>query len=115
MFSPNLMGKIKKVTGRDIHGRQSLSDPISCPFGPVSLKLGSGKTSVRADSSASRGAADQIAIERGSILIPRYIPANISDIFAFGENEYEITAIHPRYSVDGMLDHYECDLETFLG
>lgn len=114
MFSPNLMGSIQRLQSRDIHGRHVLSDPVKCPFGPVSLNIGAVKTSVRADSSASRGSANQISVEAGSILISKNVGPKMNDIFTFSGVNFEITSVHERYSVDGFLDHYQCDLETYV-
>ena len=115
MFCPNLIGSIKDKVGRDVHGRHILGGSRPCPFGPVSLNIGAIKTSVRADSSASRGSADQIAVERGVILIPHYIEVDRGDIFSFQDVDFEIVAIHTRFAVDGFLDHFQCELEVHLG
>lgn len=115
MFTPNLMGTIQSRIGRDIHGRHKLGPEKPCPFGPVNLSIGALKTSVRADSSASRGSADETAVERGKILIPAFVSVSIGDIFIFSGVKFEIITAHQRFSVTGSFDHYECDLESYLG
>lgn len=115
MFLPNLVGTIRGVIGRDIHGRHELGPETPCPFGSVSLKTGAKKTTVRADSSASRGAANETAVERGRILIPASITVKNGDIFSFQGQRYEVVAAHSRFAVTGAFDHWEVDLETFLG
>lgn len=115
MFTPNLLGEIKGKTGRDLHGRHVLGPSSPCPFAPINLNIGAIRTSVRADSSASRGSADQQAAEKASILIGYAIKVSIGDIFSFNSIDYEITAVHPRYAVDGFYDHSECEMELHLG
>lgn len=114
MFIANLTGSLQKITGRDVHGRHELSPSMPCPFSPVSLANASTKTTVRADSSASRGSSDERVTERGKVLIPTFISVSNNDIFTFQGIKYEIVMVHQRYSTGGRLDHFECDLETFL-
>ncbi len=115
MFSPNLTGTLQKMTGRDIHGRHQLGPSLPCPFGAISLKVSAKTTTVRADSSASRGSASETVTERGRILVPAFISVQNGDIFTYQGNKYEIVSLHQRYSVTGALDHWECDLESFVG
>jgi hypothetical protein len=115
MFTANLKGTLQRNIGRDIHGRHTLGPSIPCPFGPVNLEIGAAKTSARADSSASRGSADQTSVGRGKILIPPFMTVANNDVFTFKGVKYEIVSAHPRYSTSGHLDHYECDLESLVG
>jgi hypothetical protein len=115
MFTPNLKGTLEKVVGRDIHGRPTLGAAIPCPFGSISLKVSAQETTVRADSSASRGNADEMVTERGRILIPAFIKPSQGDIFTFNGMRYKIASLHDRYSIGGKLDHWECDLESYVG
>lgn len=111
MFRPNQIGRLYRLTGRDVHSRPSYAAPIDCPFAPVSLSVKTNKTNVRADSSASRGSADEL-IARTRILIIPQIEPKFEDSFEFKNTRYRIAAIHPRYTVTGELDHYEADLEV---
>lgn len=111
MFRPNLIGRISNAVGYDVHARPLYSDERDCPFAPVNLAVGSQKTSVRADSSASRGTADEIAVMRGKILVPAYVEIEIGDRFAFAGAVYRIEMKHVRMSVTGQIDHFECDVE----
>jgi hypothetical protein len=113
MFTPNLVGSLRVATGRDVHGRKKLSSSGHCPFAFVSGKRSSGKTAVRADSSASRGSADEISSERNVILVPSHMNIKIGDIFTYAGASSEITSIHPRHSVTGEMDHWECGMEVY--
>lgn len=111
MFEPNLVGAISTLEGYDVHAREIYSPVRVCPFAIVNLEVGAEKTSVRADSSASRGSADEMTVERGKILIANYVDVKINDRFDFDGVRYKIISKFARRSVDGKIDHYECDLE----
>lgn len=112
MFTPNLIGEIRHVTGRDVHARPTMSGWLSCPFGMVSNLTSSQKTTVRADSSASRGSADETVSPRSKILVTIISNPKIGSRFRFQGITYDISGVHPRFSVTGDLDHYECDLSV---
>lgn len=112
MFEPNQIGKLHKLIGRDSHSRSTYAEPVDCPFGAVNMDIGSRKTSVRADSSASRGAADETSAERAKILVPAFINIGIGDKFECDEGRFIVMTLHVRRSVMGYVDHYECNLEV---
>lgn len=112
MFQPNAMGKLARVTGRDLYARVTYGEDADCPFGRVNMAIGAQKTSVRADSSASRGSADEIAAQRAKILVPAFVEMSIEDRFTADGRVFKISVIHPRFSIAGDLDHYEVDLEV---
>lgn len=112
MFEANQVGKLSKFTGRDVHSRAVYSDPFDCPFAAVNLDVGSQKTSVRADSSASRGSADEYAAQRAKILIAPFINVSVNDLFECEEGRFIVATRHVRRSVFSNIDHFECDLEV---
>lgn len=113
MFMPNLIGQIASVIGRDVHGRTLWGDYRPCPFGIVNLDVGALKTSVRADSSASRGSADETVAMRAKILIAPEISVNQGDRFLFEDATYVVASTHKRRSVStGQVDHIEVGLEV---
>lgn len=111
-FTPNLIGRLYRPEGNDIHGRPRFGAPTDCQFAVVNAKRQTEKTSVRADSSASRGSADEITTGLGRILIARHHTVEIGDLFEFDGDSYDIVSKHARRSVFGEVDHYECDLEV---
>ena len=111
-FTPNLIGMIQRKTGFDIHGRPALSSPVACQFAIVNAKRQSEKTSVRADSSASRGMADEITTALGRILVAKHESIEIGDVFSFDGDSYDVQSKHIRRSVFGEIDHFECDIEV---
>jgi len=111
MFEPNCLGTLKPLVGRDVHSRPTYGPAVDCPFGPVNLDVGALKTNVRADSSASRGAADETEAIRAKILVASYIDVKVGDRFEFDGLIFMITTKHTRRSVMGNVDHYECDMD----
>ena len=113
MFEPNVKGKLSRIVSRDVHGRATFSEPTECPFGIVNLNVGSEKTVVRADSSASRGSAEETAALRAKILVPPYVTIAIGDKFEFQGMSFKIASTHYRISVMGSVDHIECDMDMW--
>lgn len=111
MFRPNQIGTLKVVLSRDVHGRPIFSEPKACPFAAISLTVQSIKTSVRADSSASRGAADQTSTKSASILVAKTVQISNGDHFGFRGLNYLITSKHERFTVGGALDHFQCEMK----
>lgn len=112
MFRPNQMGELYRFTGRDIYARATYSDSIQCPFAVIRLPHLAQKTDKRADSSASRGSADEIILKHGRILVPKFVTLLIDDVFAYRGQRYLVAGVEPRVSVAGELDHFEVNLEA---
>lgn len=111
MFRPNAVGKLHKLTGRDVHGREQYAAGINCPFAQVNLSRRATKTDRRADSSASRGSADEVT-SWAKILVVAFMKPSLNDKFCFLDDSYRVVAVHPRRTVAGLLDHWELDLEV---
>jgi hypothetical protein len=110
MFRPNVTGLLHRLTGTDLYMRESFAAPVKCPAAAVNLKVKTDKTSVRADSSASRGQADEVISDARVLIVAYMKPAN-GDKFEFDGVSYKIVSTHVRRTVAGKVDHYECDLE----
>lgn len=108
MFVPNNTCRLwKATTTLDIRGERSYLSPvdnIACAV--VSLDLLIDKTSVRADSSGSRGRAEEEQGD-GLILFPTYVSIDENDIIEVDGAVLEIISVFPRRSVLGVLDHFE--------
>lgn len=112
MFTPNLIGMIERATGFDINGSVVTTPPRPIQFAMVNLRRKTGKTTVRSDSSASRGAADEITTDLARILVAKHEQIEIGDIFVFDGDSYDVSSKHVRRSVLGKVDHFECDLQV---
>lgn len=110
MFIPNNTALLHRVSAhRDTRGERTYARPVRVPCGVVTLALEIGKTSVRADSSGSRGRAEE---QQGTarILFPTYIKIAELDMIQVEEETLEVIQIVPRRHILGHLDHYEVDL-----
>ena len=114
MFISNQYFWRKKRLSVDMYGEQIYSTSIRERCGVVTQRIETQRTSVRADTSGSVGAADMkrskgrwmvessSGIQRGDIVWLAQRPANV----------FEVEDVHPRYTTVGQLDHFEVDLAT---
>jgi hypothetical protein len=112
VFQPNSIGVIKRHKGYDKFGQSSFEPAAELPYAPVNLARIAMKTSVRADSSASRGMADEIATAHAKILVPAFISIRIPDRVELDGVPFRVLSTHPRKTVFGTLDHIECEIEA---
>jgi hypothetical protein len=109
MFTPNQIAPLMRKTGRNVDGEEIYADPVDIGLSVVNLATQSQKTSVRSDSSASRGQADEMVAERGKILTKETL--GVDDLVSIGGSVFRIKGTHPRYTVFGSFDHNEAFLE----
>lgn len=113
MFLPNTYGMLSRKLGTNVYAEQLFSAPVKTPCAVVHLQAINVKSPIRADSSASRGNADEMT-EMATILFPRSIKLNIGDKFSIQGLSLEISKIEPRLSVLGSLDHYEVGMTQVI-
>lgn len=107
MFRPNISCYIQKTSGKtDVYGMPVLGAKVVERCAIVQLKIKSEKSSVRADTSATRGNARELEVD-ANILLTKTTSANIDDMIIIGGGEYRIASKFPRYNLQGTLDHYE--------
>jgi hypothetical protein len=107
MFRPNLKCRIQLASGKnDVHGQPIPGRFVNERCAIVKLVISNEKSSVRADSSASRGNAMEMEAT-SVILLERTSQANIDDIIAVSGVKLRIMARHQRYDVAGRFDHFE--------
>lgn len=106
MFRPNLRGLIYRKEGYDIYGQESYSSPQWVGCAVVNLANLVEQTSVRADSTASRGAAEDEVIN-AKILVPANTQVAEGDKFRVVGFTVEISSVMPRINTQGVTDHLE--------
>ena len=76
------------------------------------MEIGQLKTSIRADSSASKGQATEITALARILFLPN---ENIGprDKVAVSGYELEVESVYPRHDVNGQLDHLQVDLKRW--
>lgn len=94
----------------DVYGHFEFEKPFVAYCGVVRLVIGEDKTSVRADSSASRGHADEI-ITKSRLLFLGTTLVHVDDLVEVDEIKMKVTDIQRRYDVGGRLDHLQVELE----
>ncbi|MPQ56300.1 hypothetical protein [Duganella sp. FT27W] len=106
MFRPNQHCRIQLSSGKhDIHGQPIPGRYVPERCSVVKLATSNEKTTVRADSSASRGNAQELETT-SIILLPANTLAKIDDIIQVAAIKLRIATREPKYDVTGRLDHY---------
>lgn len=106
LFNPNQRCVIVKMGKMDIYGQRHIDKRISEKCAILQSKKSTTKSSVRADSSASRGNAQEITADY-SFVLERTTVAEINDLIEFNSLRLKIVGLHPRFSIRGEHDHTE--------
>jgi hypothetical protein len=114
MFRPNTKGWLERRSGYTIDGVPNFTEPKEVPCAIVHLIPTEEKTSVRTDSSASRGAAEEVVGNRMKILFPVSVKPAAGDRFVIYGAAMRLISIEPRIAVNGRLDHYEAQAEMWV-
>lgn len=110
MFRPNTKALLRRAGGRNVYGEQQVDAGQVVPCAVVHLNKKVQKTPVRADSSASRGNAEEF-VSVSKILFPAKVQLAIGDVLEIHGVRLRATAVEPRLDVPGRLDHFEVDFE----
>lgn len=107
MFRPNQSCQIQKASGKnDVYGMPVPGLKKSERLAVVELNIMSEKSSVRADTSASRGNAQEMEVV-SKFLLTKTTVAEINDILIYGGRSFRVKSMFPRHDLQGTLDHYE--------
>jgi hypothetical protein len=106
MLIPNLTLTYKKRIGTDLYGTETLSASATERCAIVKLRFEAQHTTVRADSSGSRGYASEFAAQT-KILVLANTAIEISDQITIQGVTLRVVSKFPRHSVIGLLDHFE--------
>ena len=114
MFRPNLKCQVAKLLGADMYGKRTYGDYTTQSFAIVKLEQKTDKTSVRTDSSASRGSAQEILAD-ARFLFPKNVDLAEGDRIKFGGFTLTVVSVWPRHRVTGELDHWQVDCNIWAG
>lgn len=106
MYRPNRTCTIQKRGGHDQYGQETVGASFTEPCAVVQMRHVSTPTTVRADSSASRGHGEEFITYNTFLLGPK-TQAVLNDKVTISGLVLRIIDIHPRYNIAGGLDHYE--------
>jgi len=109
MFIPNTTASVRRRTGTNVRAEEVFGAASTIACAVVRLEAKEQKTSVRADSSASRGAADEHVTD-AKMLFPKTFRPQKGDRVLVQSIDLRVVSVHPRLNVLGLLDHYETDL-----
>lgn len=111
MFFPNQIVKHFPAPGYDAFGKLA---PVPTTGGKdwraaiVKVINRSERTTVRADSSASRGNAEEMVADVVVLIEPAALnKVNVDDVIRVAGSDYQVTLIRLRFSVLGHLDHIQ--------
>ena len=107
MFRPNQDCHIQKSSGKnDVYGMPVPGAKVKERLAIIELNIASEKSAVRADTSASRGNAQEFEVI-SKFLLAKNTAAEINDILLYGGHGFRIKSLFPRHDLQGSLDHYE--------
>jgi hypothetical protein len=112
MIRPNIACLIKQNDGYDINGHPQYKAEVRVKCRIVHYKIVDEKTSVRADSSASRGRADERVFDV-TLLFPRDTVIDIESQVTLYRKTFKVESIEPRFSTTAKLDHIEVMLNQW--
>lgn len=113
MFRPNTYCYVSKRTGYDEWGRESYGKAKRLPCSVVRLRVSREKTSVRADSSATRGRGNEVTSD-ALLLLPPTFGVEIGDKIEVMKYALEVVSVHPRLNIMGNHDHDEVGLNVWV-
>jgi hypothetical protein len=113
MLITTLTCKLRKVTGMNQYAEETLGPVTTERCAPVRLRHSQAHSSVRADSTASRGAADEDQADSIVLLTPT-TKAELGDQLEVADLKLRIVQLHPRFGMAGKLEHWEIRGEFWI-
>lgn len=114
MLTPNLDCWISRQfpDSHDLYGQPVLGSRVRERCAVVRLRDEAKHSTVRADSSASRGHAEEFVTSNKILLLAGTI-ARLDDKLEVLGIQMRVTSVFPRHDVSGRLDHYEVQGELW--
>jgi len=112
MFIPRIPCTITKVGGHTVYGQELEGASYSELCNVVRLRKEHFHTTVRTDSSASRGHADEVRADVIVLLKPE-TKCSLGDKLTVGHLSIRVQNLNPKYSVMGRLHHWEAKGEVW--
>lgn len=100
---------ITPTVGYDRYGKEQLGNSYTAKCAIVKLTQLSEPTSVRTDSSASRGAGREVLAD-ARLLFPKTTEVSIDDKVEVMGVELRVLSVFPRTTIGGQHDHNQVDL-----
>lgn len=109
MFNPNRKCLLQLSSGKtDVYGQPTPSTYVEEGCTIVSMMINNTKSTVRADSSASRGSAMELE-SKSVLLLTAETQATVDDVIEIDGYKLRIMGMFPRHDIRGKLDHYQVE------
>lgn len=108
MILPTLLIEVWRNVGSDTYGQPQMTRQPSEKACPVKLDFKVETTSVRTDAAASKSRAHERNADVVILVSPKS-QITLDDKLVIHGNSLRVTSIHPRYTVTGVLDHYQVE------
>ena len=109
MFQPNILCSLVQASGQtDLYGNPIMKPARPAKCGIVRLRVGDQNVTVRADSSASRGAAQELVAD-AVLLFPPVYGVQVDDVINLIGYKLKVTQVFPRHTVNGQIDHHQVE------
>lgn len=112
MYLPNTTLKIRSTLGFDEYGQERIGSLVTEPCAIVYARYKSDKTTVRTDSSASRGHGREKVSDARILVGPKTV-SKLDDKIEVASLSFRIVDKQPRFDVNGNLDHYQLEAESW--
>lgn len=112
MLRPHTRCTVTPTGGYDIYGQEKPGIPYDTLCAVVKIQARDEPSSVRTDSSGSRGYADETKVQARLLFLPTE-KLNRGDKVELIGLSIRIIEIMPRIGLSGVLDHYQVDGEIW--
>ena len=110
VFLANVWATLERAAAAtDVYGRVTLGSPEKVKIAIINLELTREKTSVRTDSSATRGNADEVIATRVRVLFPKSTEPARGDKVTVEGREIKVISVFPRHNIRGVVEHFQVD------
>lgn len=113
MIFPTIPVKIWRITGFDLHAQAQMVAEPDEKICPVRLSYKVERTTVRTDAAASKGHAFEDTAQVVILATPKTKIEKDSRLELLGQ-VLRVVERHPRFTVSGVLDHYEIHCNAWV-
>lgn len=112
MIYPTLSVEVWQKVGSDAYAQARYARVAMERVCPVRLSFQTNNTTVRTDSAGTKGHAQEPNAAVTVLALPN-TRIDIGDRLVITGNNVRVTEKHPRYSVSGVLSHYQIHCEAW--
>ncbi len=114
LFLPQMTGTLHRFSAHDLYGVATYAGARQVGVGIVRLSSGVVRSSVRADSSASRGRSEEPQI-LGEVLLEAAANPGPDDKLVLRNISYRVISAEPRFDLLGNVAHHQVVLGALEG